>query len=195
MFKKPDDEVAPTFAQPPKALSPAQAKASQSSLEPKPQTLSRPMPSSIQDLSDVDATMISADLTIIGNVYTKGKVVLDGDIDGDMHCKSLVVRENGHIKGGIIANEVTVLGRVIGSIRGNKVMLQSTSHVEGDIFHQGIGIEMGTIFDGTLRRIENPTAGMATPDDVKAGRETKPSTNVQSGNSSGATSSPKRSSS
>ena len=139
--------------------------------------------------------MISADLTIIGNVYTQGKVILDGDIQGDLHCESLVVGENGDIKGGIIANEVTVLGRVFGSIRGNKVMLQSTSHVEGDIFHQGIGIEMGTVFDGTLKRTENPTAGMATPDDVKAGRETKPSPNGQSGNSSGATSSPKSSSS
>ena len=195
MFKKPDEKSVTILGQPPRAPSPAQAKAAQSHPEPKPQTLSRPIPSSIQDASNVGATMISADLTIIGNVYTKGKVVLDGDIDGDMHCKSLVVRENGHIKGGIIANEVTVLGRVIGSIRGNKVMLQSTSHVEGDIFHQGIGIEMGTIFDGTLRRTENPTIGMVKPNDIKAVRETKPSTNGQSGKSSGATSSPKSSSS
>ena len=175
MFKKPDDKSGTTPVQPPKVQSLAQAKAAKSRLEPKPQTLSRPMPSSIQDASNVGATMISADLTIIGNVYTKGKVILDGDIQGDLHCESLVVGENGDIKGGIIANEVTVLGRVFGSIRGNKVMLQSTSHVEGDIFHQGIGIEMGTVFDGTLKRTENPTAGMATPDDVKAGRETKPS--------------------
>ena len=192
MFKKPDDEVAPTLAQPPKDLSPAQAKAA---LVPKPRTLSQPMPSSLQHPSNVGATMISADLTIIGNVYTKGKVILDGDIEGDLHCESLVVGENGDIKGGIIANEVVVLGRVIGSIRGNKVMLQSTSHVEGNIFHQGIGIEMGTVFDGTLRRTENPTAGMATPDDVKAGMKTKPSTNMQSGKSSGATTSQKSSSS
>ena len=195
MFKKPDDEVAPTLAQPPKALSPAQAKASQSPLEPKPQTLSRQMPSSLQHPSNVGATIISADLTIIGNVYTKGKVILDGDIQGDLHCESLVVGENGDIKGGIIANEVTVLGRVFGSIRGNRVMLQSTSHVEGDIFHQGIGIEMGTVFDGTLKRTENPTAAMATPDEVKVRMKGKAPTIGQSGNSSGATSSPKSSSS
>jgi len=195
MFKKPDDEVAPTLAQPPKTLSHAQAKAAQRPLDPSTRSLSQPMPSSLQHPSNVGATMISADLTIIGNVYTKGKVILDGDIQGDLHCESLVVGENGDIKGGIIANEVTVLGRVFGSIRGNKVMLQSTSHVEGDIFHQGIGIEMGTIFDGTLKRTENPTAGMATPDDVKAGRETKSLTSGQSGKSSGATSSPKSSSS
>ncbi len=173
MFKKPEDERGPTFGQAPKTLSPAQAKAAHSGPRPNLQPISRPLPSSIQDSADVGATIISADLTIIGNVYTKGKVILDGDIAGDMHCESLVVGENGDIRGGIIANEVTVLGRVIGSIRGNKVMLQSTSHVEGDIFHQGIGIEMGTVFDGSLKRIENPTDGMLSPDEVKSGMKGK----------------------
>ena len=194
MFKKPDNSGGP-MGQPPQAPSPAQAKAAARPTESKPRNMPRPMSTSIPDPSNVGATIISADLTIIGDVISKGKVTLDGDIQGDMHCASLVVGENGDIKGGIIANEVTVLGRVFGSIRGNKVMLQSTSHVEGDIFHQGIGIEMGTVFDGTLKRTENPTAGMATPDDVKAGRETKSSTNGQSGKSSGTTSPQKSSSS
>ncbi|MGI9386504.1 MAG: bactofilin family protein [Methyloligellaceae bacterium] len=167
MFKKPDEKSDTTIGVAPKSLSPAQAKAAQSRSTPKPSTLTPAVQPPVQDTANAGATMISADLTIIGNVYTKGRVILDGDIEGDMHCESLVVGENGDIRGGIIANEVTVLGRVMGSIRGNKVMLQSTSHVEGDIFHQGIGIEMGTVFDGSLKRTDNPTAGMSTPDDVK----------------------------
>ncbi len=36
-------------------------------------------------------TIISTDLTIIGNVTSKGNVKLDGKIRGDIHCASLVV--------------------------------------------------------------------------------------------------------
>ena len=97
-------------------------------------------------------TIISTDLTIIGNVTSKGNVKLDGKIRGDIHCASLVVSESGDIDGGIIANnEVIVLGKVVGTIRGKRVMLHATARVEGDIYHQGIGIEMGTRYDGSLR--------------------------------------------
>jgi cytoskeletal protein CcmA (bactofilin family) len=44
---------------------------------------------------------------------------------------------------------------VTGTIRGRRVMLQASAKVEGDIFHQGIGIEMGTRYDGTLRWTED----------------------------------------
>jgi len=37
-------------------------------------------------------------------------------------------------------------------------MLQASAKVEGDIFHQGIGIEMGTRYDGTLRWTEDEHA-------------------------------------
>jgi cytoskeletal protein CcmA (bactofilin family) len=95
---------------------------------------------------------ISNDLTIIGDVSSKGSVTLDGAIEGNIYCTSLIVTANGRVNGGIVANqEVTVQGQVKGTIRGRRVMLQSSAKVEGDIFHQGIGIEMGTRYDGTLR--------------------------------------------
>jgi len=102
-------------------------------------------------------SVIGEDLTIIGNVTTQGNLKLDGKLQGDMHCASLVVSEKGRIDGGIVANnEVIVFGNVSGSIRSKRVMLHSTARVEGDIFHQGI--EMGTRYDGTLKWTEDPEA-------------------------------------
>ncbi len=102
---------------------------------------------------------ISNDLTIIGDVSSKGSVTLDGVIEGNIYCTSLIVTANGRVNGGIVANsEVTVQGQVTGTIRGRRVMLQSSAKVEGDIFHQGIGIEMGTRYDGTLRWTEDEHA-------------------------------------
>jgi cytoskeletal protein CcmA (bactofilin family) len=102
---------------------------------------------------------ISNDLTIIGDVSSTGSVTLDGTIEGNIYCTSMVVTANGRVNGGIVANhEVTVLGQVTGTIRGRRVMLQSSAKVQGDIFHQGIGIEMGTRYDGTLRWTEDEHA-------------------------------------
>ncbi len=114
-------------------------------------------------------SVIGEDLTIIGNVTSKGNLKLDGKLKGDMHCASLVVSEKGRIDGGIVANnEVVVFGNVTGSIRGRRVMLHSTARVEGDIFHQGIGIEMGTRYDGTLKWTEDASA-FAFKTDAKPG--------------------------
>jgi cytoskeletal protein CcmA (bactofilin family) len=119
-------------------------------------------------------SVIGEDLTIIGNVTSKGNLKLDGKLKGDMHCASLVVSEKGRIDGGIIANnEVVVFGNVTGSIRGRRVMLHSTARVEGDIFHQGIGIEMGTRYDGTLKWTEDASA-FAFKTDVKPGATSAP---------------------
>ncbi|MGA7323696.1 MAG: polymer-forming cytoskeletal protein [Rhodomicrobium sp.] len=102
---------------------------------------------------------INSELTIIGNVSSTGSVTLDGTIEGNIYCTSVIVTANGRVNGGIIANqEVTVQGQVTGTIRGRRVMLQSSAKVEGDIFHQGIGIEMGTRYDGTLRWTEDEHA-------------------------------------
>ena len=118
-----------------------------------------PPATAVRSVYSAGASNISSDLTIIGDVSSTGSVTLDGTIEGNIYCTSLIVTGNGSVDGGIIANqEVTVLGKVLGTIRGRRVMLQSSAKVEGDIFHQGIGIEMGTRYDGTLRWTEDEHA-------------------------------------
>ena len=44
-----------------------------------------------------------------------------------------------------------VLGRIIGTIHGNDIILMSSAHVEGDIHHTSLAIETGAEFDGRCR--------------------------------------------
>src|SRR5208282_5341601 len=76
-------------------------------------------------------SIIGEDLTVTGNVLSRGEVQVDGQIQGDVHCSSLIVGEKAQITGGIVAEDVLVRGRVMGSVRGNRVTLQASSHVEG----------------------------------------------------------------
>ena len=104
-------------------------------------------------------TVISNDLTIHGNVTSEGIVRLEGTIIGDMNCSSLVVENDGSISGNISAEQVKVHGRVGGTVHGTNVMLHSSAFVEGDIYHQGISIEMGTHYDGRLKWVKSAEEG------------------------------------
>ena len=86
-----------------------------------------------QDCSPPSISTIGEDLTIIGNVTSKGELHLNGQIQGDVHC---MLGENAQLKGGVVAEDVMVRGRLIGSVRALRVMLQSTSHVEGNLVHK-----------------------------------------------------------
>jgi cytoskeletal protein CcmA (bactofilin family) len=103
-------------------------------------------------------SIIGEDLTVTGNVLSRGEVQVDGTIQGDVHCSSLIVGEKAEITGGIVAEDVVVRGRVTGSVRGNRVTLQQTARVEGDVFHKSLAIEQGAYFEGKSRRSEDPIA-------------------------------------
>jgi len=78
-------------------------------------------------------SIIGEDLMITGNVTSKGEIQVDGEIQGDVQCGSLLLGDKSQITGCVLADDVVVRGRVIGSIRGLRVTLQAQSHVEGDI--------------------------------------------------------------
>lgn len=109
-------------------------------------------------------SVIGPDLLISGNLFSKGEVQIDGEVQGDIQGTFVVVGERARITGGIVAEEVVVRGHIMGSVRGKRIMLQSSSHVEGDVFHSTLAIEQGAYFEGKSRRSEDPTAGIARPD-------------------------------
>ena len=93
-------------------------------------------------------TVIAKGLKIVGSVTAEGLVEVSGQIEGDMHCTSLIVSPQAFVSGGIQAEHVVVNGRVEGPIHGGEVILKSRAHVVGDIQHQSLAIERGAYFDG-----------------------------------------------
>jgi Polymer-forming cytoskeletal len=61
------------------------------------------------------------------------------------------------VEGSVVAQSVTVCGRVKGTIRAVRVKLQDGGTVEGDIFHRSLSIDENSLFEGSSRRVENPT--------------------------------------
>ena len=99
---------------------------------------------------------IGEDLTITGTVTSKGELHLDGQVQGDVRCVALVLGENAQLEGDVVAEDVIVRGRLIGSVRALRVSLQAKSHVEGNLFHKSLSVEQDAHFEGDSRPSEDP---------------------------------------
>lgn len=116
-------------------------------------------------------SLISADVVVNGNVTSGGDIQVDGTIEGDIRSVSLTIGEKASIQGEIIADDVIVRGRVLGSIRARRVQLASSCHVEGNILHEALAVETGAFFEGACRHSADPMSDDSKPGGGKSARE------------------------
>ena len=119
-------------------------------------------------------SIISADMVVSGSLTAAGDIQVDGKVEGDIQSGSLTIGEKATIHGEIISEEVIVRGRVIGTVRANRVQLSSTCHVEGDILHQALSVETGAFFEGNCRHSDNPMSESIPGGRAKKGDNVSP---------------------
>jgi len=100
---------------------------------------------------------IGSGMSIVGNIECNGPAQVFGRIKGELRASDLLIGDGAQIEGSVIAQDVTVCGRVKGTIRAVRVKLQDGGAVEGDIFHGSLSIDENSLFEGSSRRVENPT--------------------------------------
>jgi cytoskeletal protein CcmA (bactofilin family) len=100
---------------------------------------------------------IGSGMSIVGNIECNGPAQVFGRIQGELCASDLLIGEGAQVEGSVIAQDVTVCGRVKGTIRAVRVKLQDGGAVEGDIFHRSLSIDENSLFEGSSRRVENPT--------------------------------------
>ena len=99
---------------------------------------------------------IGSGTSIVGNITCDGPAQFYGHIEGEVRGSELLIGEGAEVVGNVIAQEVTIRGRIKGTIRAVRVKLQATGAVEGDIFHRSLSVEDTALFEGSSRRVENP---------------------------------------
>lgn len=104
-------------------------------------------------------SIISRDLSVVGDMLSDGEIQIDGKVNGDIRTRILIVGESAKVKGEIVAETCHVLGRVDGQIKAKVVKLSETAHVVGDILHEDLSIETGAFLEGHCKR-------MVIPEDV-----------------------------
>ena len=118
------------------------------------QVASGPEPTTTKSGSD---SRIGSGMSIVGKIECNGPAQVFGRIEGELRASDLLVGDGATIDGSVIAQNVTVCGRIKGTIRAARVKLQNGGAVEGDIFHRSLSIDENSQFEGSSRRVENPT--------------------------------------
>jgi cytoskeletal protein CcmA (bactofilin family) len=103
------------------------------------------------------ASCIGSDMSIVGKIDCNGPAQVFGRIEGELRASDLLISDGAQVEGNVIAQNVTVCGRIKGTIRAVRVKLQNGGAVEGDIFHRSLSIDENSQFEGSSRRVENPT--------------------------------------
>lgn len=99
-------------------------------------------------------SVLGDDLNILGNLISDGYIDINGHIEGNVKCDSLTIRENGNVRGDVVANVVHIHGEVNGIIKAKSVNLASTARVKGVIIHETMSMQDGAFIDGQCKRSE-----------------------------------------
>ncbi|MFM6932904.1 MAG: polymer-forming cytoskeletal protein [Novosphingobium sp.] len=113
-------------------------------------------------------SVFGADVAIKGNVSAKADLHIDGRVDGDISCTSLVQGETSEIVGGVTAETARLAGRVRGSITAGQLVILKTAHIEGDVFYDALTIEQGATVEGKFAHRE-PEPKLAIAGGTEAG--------------------------
>jgi cytoskeletal protein CcmA (bactofilin family) len=96
-------------------------------------------------------------MSIVGKIDCQGTLQIFGRIEGELRATKVLIGSGAQFDGNVIAEGVTIDGRLTGTIHATRVSLQSNAVVDGDIFHRVLSIDENARFEGSSRRVENPT--------------------------------------
>ena len=143
----PSVSIPPYSAAEPKAPEPVTA--------PREREAPKPPIVAVPAVDEATTSVIGADLAISGqdvHVISKGKIRVEGRIQGDVRGTEVVIGDVGTVEGVVAGDSVKVFGIILGTIRGGQVEIQAGAKVEADIHHQSLSVDAGAQVEGRVRR-------------------------------------------
>ena len=110
-------------------------------------------------------SVIGSDVVIKGDISATVDLHVDGRIEGDIQCASLVQGEGSHVEGAIVAETARLAGSVSGSITARELVVLRTARISGDVHYDALTIEQGAEVEGRFahrapaKAAAAPTAG------------------------------------
>lgn len=99
-------------------------------------------------------SVLGTDVVIKGDLSAKAELHVDGRVEGDIACASLVQGEASEIVGAVTAETARLAGKVKGSITAGELVILKSARIEGDVFYDALTIEQGAQVDGKFAHRE-----------------------------------------
>lgn len=117
-------------------------------------------------------SVIGSDVVIRGDIEASVDLHVDGRIEGDIKCASLVQGESSQIEGAVTAESARIGGSVTGSITARELVVLRTAKINGDVHYDALTIEQGAEVEG---RFAHRVPGKATAAPLIANKAAAPS--------------------
>jgi cytoskeletal protein CcmA (bactofilin family) len=116
----------------------------------------RPMPRVVEPPTNTyegTVSVIGAGLKITGDVESSGVIKVEGTVEGNIRgARQLLLGKGGTIRGDLHATEIVLAGTVVGTVSASdRVEIQGSSAVHGDIYTKSIVVLEGAVINGTVR--------------------------------------------
>jgi cytoskeletal protein CcmA (bactofilin family) len=101
-------------------------------------------------------TLIGAGTVIQGDVTFTGGMRVDGHVNGNVIAVSgapstLVLSEQGSIRGEVVATHMVLSGAITGSTTASEYLeLHAKARLQGDVHYKMLEIQLGAILEGRL---------------------------------------------
>jgi cytoskeletal protein CcmA (bactofilin family) len=93
-------------------------------------------------------SVLGADVAIKGNVEASADLHVDGTVEGDLTCTSLVQGESSLIEGSITSDTARVAGTIKGTITVRELVILKSARIDGDVHYETLTIEQGANVNG-----------------------------------------------
>lgn len=102
-------------------------------------------------------SIIGAGMRVVGDIAADGVVKIEGSVNGTVRAaKQVLVARGGEVEGDVVSREAIIGGEVRGAIYAEeRVELQATSVVHGDVHTKRLLIQEGGEINGVLRMGED----------------------------------------
>ena len=111
-------------------------------------------------------SVIGADIIITGNIESSVEhhqidLHIEGRVNGDVRCATLILGESSMIKGSVHADRVRVSGVVEGAVETKDLAVEATARVNGDVSYERLRVANGGVLQGNIKckASEGPEGG------------------------------------
>jgi len=100
-------------------------------------------------------SVIGADVLITGDIRATVDLHIDGRIQGDVTCATLVQGEGSHIAGAVEADQARLAGTIEGTLKVKSLVIEAKARIRGDVSYETLSMAVGAEVDGRLTHIDS----------------------------------------
>ena len=116
------------------------------------------------------SSVLGPTLKFKGELTANEDLVIQGQIEGSInHTSNLTIGEEGKLKADVVAEHISVEGKVDGDLQGrNSVVVTNSANVEGNIYSPVVTLHEGATFNGKI-----DMSGSAKPNEEAPKKKTE----------------------